>query len=298
MIEVNYCNLCSSKQLIPLYHITRCEPAFDVVKCASCGLIFQSPRFSDEAISEFYSEGYYTGKSSYTYVDERENFKGSSYVWNKRIKKISSFLGLAVNKGKRFLDIGCSFGGFLSCAEDAGFDVYGLDISSFAASYARDKLNLKNVICADFTKGLYEENFFDVITMIEVIEHVKDPMQTIKEAYKILKPGGLFLLQTANMDGYQAKKEGADYHYFLPGHLYYFSAKTLKSYLKKCGFKKVKIFYGVDFGLLPKLRKSATTFKSLKDYLKLFRISYYHLKSRVHIKDFCLTSSMVVYAVK
>jgi 2-polyprenyl-3-methyl-5-hydroxy-6-metoxy-1,4-benzoquinol methylase len=260
--------------------------------------MFQSPRFSDETLESFYSEGYYTGKNSYTYVDERENFKGSSYVWNKRLKKISSFMGFDTKNKKKFLDIGCSFGGFIKCAEDAGFDAYGLDVSEFASTYAREKLGLKNVLCGNFTKGIYDDDFFDVITMIEVIEHVKNPKETIDEAYKILKPGGLFILQTANMDGHQAKREKADYHYFLPGHLYYFSAKTLKKYLQDAGFSKVKIFYGVDFGLMPKLKKSALAFKSAKEYFKLLKISYYHLKSKVHIKDFCLTSSMVVYAVK
>lgn len=298
MIPVSHCDLCYSTHFQPLFHINRTQPEFDVVQCPSCGLIFQNPRFSDEEIHQFYDEGYYKGNNDFSYIDERENFKGSGYVWNKRVSILNKHLKVKDSAQKTFLDIGCSFGGFLKCAENAGFIPYGIDVSEYAARYARDVLQLNNVLCGEFTKGMYPENFFDVITLVEVIEHIKNPHDTLKELFRVLKPGGVLLLQTANMDGVQSKKAGKEYHYFLPGHLFYFSKKTLTRYLNDCGFTGIKIFHGVDFGLLPKLKKSAGTFKKWTDYKKWFSISFYHLKSKIHKGDFALTSSMVIYARK
>ena len=100
------------------------------------------------------------------------------------------------------------------------------------------------------------------------------------------------------MDGWQAQKAKERYHYFLPGHLSYFSAQNLSHTLYTIGFSKVKIYYPVDFGLLPKLRKSRGDFSTLKDYVKWFTIALYHLKSKIKWKGQPLTSSMVVYAFK
>ncbi len=298
MIQVNACNLCNSNNVKHLYHITNSKPEFNVSKCQNCGLIFQNPRFSDTQISDFYKEEYYTGKTDYTYVDERVNFKHSAYVWDKRIKTLLKYLKTDKNQAMRFLDIGCSFGGFLKRAQNSGFKTYGIDISDYSTAYARDELGLKNVVCGEFSAGMYEENFFDIVTMVEVIEHVKNPKKIIDGIYKVLKPGGIALIQTANMDGRQAKKAGKDYHYFLPGHLFYFSKKTLCKYLKDSGFSGYKVFHGVDFGLIPKLKKSAGSFNKWHEYFKWLKISFYHAKSAIHFKNFALTSSMVVYGFK
>ena len=298
MVEVNFCDLCKSKDVSKLYHIDRCSPEFDVAKCNKCGLIFQRPRFSDEEIQSFYSEDYYKGKADYKYIDERENIKGSAYVWKKRLKKILKNLKHKDGKNLKILDIGCSFGGFINEAKKMDFDVYGLDVSEYSVNYARNELGLNNVKAGELSKGMYDENFFDVITMVEVIEHVKNPREILTEIYRILKPGGIVLLQTANMDGKQAKVAGKDYHYFLPGHLFYFSVNTLTNYLKTIGFSKSKVFHGVDFGLLPKLKKSRLTFKHWHEYRKWVRISFYHLLSQIHVKDFAMTSSMVIYGFK
>ncbi len=298
MIPVNFCNLCKSSDIKHLYRIKTAKPEFKVSKCSNCGLIFQNPRFSDAEINDFYKEEYYTGSADFSYIDERVNFKHSSYVWDKRIKKLKKYLKTEPNNSPRFLDIGCSFGGLLQRAQNFGFEPYGIDISDYSVTYAREKLGLNNVVCGEFNPDMYTENFFDIITMVEVIEHVKNPEKIIKGIYKVLKPGGIVLLQTANMDGVQAKKGGSEYHYFLPGHLFYFSKTTLLEYLKKAGFSDSKVFHGVDFGLLPKLRKSTGSFKNWYDYFKWLRISYYHLKSQVHLGNFALTSSMVIYGFK
>lgn len=100
------------------------------------------------------------------------------------------------------------------------------------------------------------------------------------------------------MNGKQAKDLKENYEYYMPGHLSYFTAANLTMLLKTAGFSKIKIYYPVEFSLLPKLLKSRGSFKKFSDYKAWPRISSYHIKSKLHFGNFAMTSSMVVYAVK
>lgn len=242
-----------------------------------------------------YGQDYYLGKSNFSYEDERDTYFFHSKVWKARVKKLLK--NVKTNrKSRNFLDIGCSFGGLIRNAQIKGFKGYGVEISDYSRAYANSFL--ENRVFKSLEEAKFKKDFFDAVSMIEVIEHVKNPKYYFDEVFKILKPGGVFLLQTANMESYQAKKAKSSYHYFLPGHLFYFSASGLKKELLKSGFKKVKIFRPVEFGLLAKLLKSRGSFNKLSDYLKWFKIAYYHFKSYIHYKDFSLTASMVLYAWK
>ncbi len=285
------CPLCGSTDIANKYRIERFELKFNTDICNSCGFIFTNPLFDDDIVRSFYSEDYYTGKADYSYIDERSIKKFSAYVWDSRIRVIHKYI-----KSGNFLDVGCSFGGFLESASRF-YTPYGIEMSEFSSAHANNTFG-DNIHCGTLSDHPFSEKSFSVITMIELIEHLADPEQAIRECFRLLKDGGLLLIQTANMDGKQAVDLGADYEYFMPGHLSYFSKKNLTMLMKNCGFSKVKVFQPVEFGLLPKLRKSRGSFKSLSDYKAWLNIASYHMKSKVHFGDFALTSSMVVYAFR
>ncbi len=293
------CEICGTTKSTKLYDINRFENNFTVSRCSDCNFIFMDPFFSDKKIESFYSEDYYVNdgkKQAYTYTDERKNKSGFSVVNDKRVKRILRELKLKNGNGETFLDIGCSFGALISSAKEKEFTISGLDISQYAVDYLK-KEGIE-AIQGSIDKLKLDTNKQTVVTMIEVIEHLKSPRKAIENIHKSLKKDGLLLIQTANMDGRQATKAGSDYHYFLPGHLHYFSKKTLFKLLDSCGFSEMKIFYPCEFGLLPKLKKSAGNFTRFRDYFKWIRTTIYHLKSKIHFKDFALTSGMVVYARK
>ncbi len=283
------CPLCDSTSISLKYNIIQSH-SFNVYECQSCLFIFMNPAFSDTFIASLYSDDYYSGKADYSYIDERDNHKFNSYVWKARIKKIHKY-----KKSGTFLDIGCSFGGLLSSAQKY-YDVYGVDISDFASKYC-ESINMK-IHKGTLNDAPFKENSFDVITMIELIEHIKDPVNFIKKTASILKPGGLCVIQTADMGAFQAVSQAQNYHYFLPGHLSYFTACNLSSLLTKSGFTNIKIYRPVDFGLIPKLRKSRGQFKSFKDYKRWLTIAKYHFLGYFKKKGRPMTSSMVIYAFK
>lgn len=285
------CPLCGSPDIAPHRTITRFTTHFRVDRCRLCGFIFTNPPFADNAIKGFYTDDYYRGSAEYNYFDEREAERYASYVWDSRLRVIRRYV-----KEGNFLDVGSSFGGFLRRA-GRYYSSYGIEMSEYSASHARNKEGL-NVHTGTLADHPFDPDFFSVITMIEVLEHLKDPAPALKECFGLLKEGGLLVIQTANMDGLQARILKERYGYYLPGHLSYFSMRNLSDALRRTGFSRIKVYRPVEFGLLPKLKKSRYNFRSLRDYLSWIRITRYHVISRFACGNFSPTSSMVIYAVK
>jgi len=285
------CPICSGKSLKEHYLIDKFKLPFKTDRCLTCGFIFMNPTFTKKIITDFYDKDYFTGSADYSYVDERETKKHAAYVWDKRIKVLSKHA-----KGKKFLDIGASFGGLMESAKKY-YEPYGIEISDYAGSFSK-KIEGCTVHIGTLGDHPFEHETFGAISMIEVIEHMPDPVSIFNECYKLLEKNGLLVIQTANMDGIQARLLGNKYSYFLPGHLSYFSKKNIEIILKKTGFKKISFFYPVEFGLIPKLKKSQYSFKSIWDYKSWIRITFYHFLSKLHFRNFAATSSMVIYAMK
>lgn len=283
------CPICGETPL-PLYKIDRFSPQLDILRCPSCALQMQA-RLPDR-LEELYTEGYYSGNAGYTYKDERKQERFERYVWKARLNRIKEFVPTPAD----FLDIGCAYGGLALEAASMGYSAQGLDISEHAVQEARKRgLKAKQ---GRITDDLFASRSIDVATMIEVIEHLEKPRESLAALSRVIRPGGLLVIQTANFDGQQARQGGSDYHYYLPGHLFYFSKSNLTRLLKEHGFSRVLFYPGVEFGLLPKLLKSRGSFQSPGDYAKWLRISWYHAMSKVALGRFAMTSAMVLYAFR
>lgn len=170
----------------------------------------------------------------------------------------------------RVLDVGCSIGLFVDRARRAGFDAEGIEFSHDAAEHGRKTwgLTIAEGSVHDMGGGA---NQFDIITMFDVIEHVPNPISDMEAVWKLLKPGGLFLVSTPNIDGLFPQislpiADRVDYwtHAEPPHHLYQFSVKTLTAMLEKAGFDVGKSWhYNID------LNYSFGAFDTLKKYPKM-----------------------------
>ena len=284
------CPVCDSS-MQPLYIIDRFSPALDIWKCSVCNL--QQNRTVPHDLTTLYEEGYYTGQASFSYEDERNQEEANDMVWTARLRNI----GKTNPPPGDFLDVGCSFGGFVASASRAGYRARGLDLSQFAVS--EGKKHGRDLMCGAVEPSVFSPESFDVVTLIEVMEHLPDPALAARSLHSWLRPGGLAVIQTANFDGNQARKEGARYHYYLPGDLFYYSARNLKQLLSDAGFRRFKIYRPVDFPLAAKIRKMKRQSQpSRLDPSRILRTAGYHIKGKVALGNFALTSSMVLYAWK
>ncbi|MBN1496256.1 MAG: class I SAM-dependent methyltransferase [Spirochaetes bacterium] len=285
------CPLCGSPKIRRLHRIERFEPAFTVDRCASCGFIFTNPRLTHDAMTALYGRDYYTGASDYSYYDERETEQYARHVWDSRCEAIHRFI-----HGGNILDVGSSFGGFLKSASKY-YRPHGIEVSSYAGGYSISSIG-PTIHIGTLKDHPFEDNYFSVISMIELLEHLPDPLFALRECHRLLRDGGLLLIQTANMAGLQARLQGKRYGYYLPGHCSYFTKKNLMDALTACGFSRIKAFHPVEFGLIPKLKKSRGAFTSVWHYRAWLRIAAYHYISKIRFGNFAATSSMVLYAFK
>jgi SAM-dependent methyltransferase len=289
------CPLCGSAEVSLKYRIERFTPPFDIHECRACRFQFRD-RAGLDAYS-YYDRGYYEGGNEFTYQDERRLEEASRIVWRARMKRLKR-RDRSNSDNPSFLDIGCSFGGLMHVAEEFGYTAYGAEVSDFSGGYARERFGKERIYIGSIEDTALPDGKFSAAAMIEVIEHVADPRKALTNIARAMADGGVLLVQTADMDGLQARRAKGMYHYYLPGHLSYFDRHNLNRLLLESGFRRTQFIGGVEFGLLPKLLKSRASFLRFSEYIKWIRIAFYHWMSKITIGPWHFTSSMVMLAWK
>lgn len=140
----------------------------------------------------------------------------------------------------RFLDIGFGAGTFLSAAAERAWEVFGSEVSYPAVS-AAEKLGFK-VFFGKLTEARFPDEYFDVITASEILEHLEDPMVDLAEIARVLRPGGLFWATTPSSRSLSFRLLGIDWSVLAPPeHVQIYSPKGVAGMLNKAGFKNMTI---------------------------------------------------------
>lgn len=192
----------------------------------------------------------------------------------------------------KVLDIGCGGGLFLSLLKEQGVEVIGIELSDSRAQYAKSKHGLeihKRPIESDYWQKGYA-NLFDAVTLWDVIEHVNYPIQTLQSAAKVLKQGGLLLIDTPCRDSFYHRFGeltyrlsggrfptflNAMYSSHLFGHKQIFSTSEMKQLFESAGFEVLELhkFHELSFPYefyLKKLFKSQVVVHLLLPFVRLF----------------------------
>ena len=227
------CNLCGSERRKPYCP----ENGLRLVQCEDCGLVYVNPRPDPRELYALYGETYFhnnqSGVVGYTnYLKDEPNIRRT---FAGRLQRLSQFI-----KPGKLLDVGCAAGFFLDEARKAGWQVQGLDVSSFAVQYAAETFKL-DVQQGSFTDLPFPANNYDLISMWDVIEHVPNPKSYIARAAELLKKGGVFVMATPDVDSIPARVTGKRWVGFKLSeeHVYYFSARTLGKMLEEAGFEVI-----------------------------------------------------------
>jgi len=150
----------------------------------------------------------------------------------------------------KLLDIGCGNGSFLKWLKEHGWHAYGLEINKEAVNLC--KANGIEVFEGELIEVHFANENFDVITLIQVLEHVHNPSAILNEVHRILKTDGLLLIAVPNFGCLDRKILGADWpHLDIPRHLYHFELSTLKKLLEKNRFeiKEIRVKSFSLFGM-------------------------------------------------
>lgn len=231
------CPLCLGKNFKDQF----IKDKMTVVQCQDCGLIFTNPRHKQKELIVHYDKNYYYCPQKDPLDNTRYLDYNARYLKGKEKKRfdfIFKKLGQFKPEKGKLLDIGAATGFFVSEAIRKGWDAQGVEVSKWAADWGKKNLKVK-IETGEFEKVKLPQNAFDVVAMLDVLEHFQNPQETLKKAAKILKKDGIIYVETINFDNWLTRYLiGSKYVHMVPKfHLYYFGRKQLKQLLENAGFK-------------------------------------------------------------
>lgn len=194
--------------------------------CNNCSLVFMKRIPSDQELQTYYTNAY--DRTSYFSPITRKRYE----------ELLDSFE--PYRKTNRILDIGCGYGFFLEIAQKRGWEVYGSELTPQACETCEEK-GIRTFL-GELPENSFEKESFDVVVAIEVLEHLRSPLDYVKEIKNLLRQGGLLYLTTPNFNAYLRYRLKDKYDVIeYPNHLTYFTRRSLRFLFEKEGFISKKI---------------------------------------------------------
>ncbi|MBN1271995.1 MAG: class I SAM-dependent methyltransferase [Candidatus Aminicenantes bacterium] len=294
-ILVDQCPVCSGRSIFAYqkatfdYHHLQPEQIsitdkeygkrWDLSRCRDCGYIFANPHPAPGFLRSLYF-----AVEDPRYEDEAE---GRSQNFVPILNQLEKF---HPEKGILF-DVGAATGILLNIAEKRGWQTDGIESSLWAVKKAQKKYGL-NIRQGDYKTISLKPNSFSAVTMVDFIEHIPSPFEAVQKAVQMLQPGGILCLVTPDVKSLAARVMGKKWWHYRPGHLGYFSQKSLSALLERSGLSLLKKRrYAWTFSLHYILSR----FRVLESFLKNPRFS--SLCKSIKIK-LALGDSLEIYALK
>jgi 2-polyprenyl-3-methyl-5-hydroxy-6-metoxy-1,4-benzoquinol methylase len=235
-MQEHYIESCPVGCAAPLVATDILLPEGPLLRCTGCG----------QLISQVSTARYWETMARFDRADfnqpEGRELERRNAVAQRRLRVIEKLLGKAPRE-IRILDVGCSRGQFVQAAAALGFDAEGVEPAPRIAAAARAS-GLK------IHQGLLEEQrfaggSFDVLTLFEVIEHLREPRRLLEECRRVLGPGGVLVVSTGNTASWTAAAMKSRWDYFHiakdAGHVSFFNPASLRRLASNCGFAVERI---------------------------------------------------------
>jgi 2-polyprenyl-3-methyl-5-hydroxy-6-metoxy-1,4-benzoquinol methylase len=195
------------------------------VACEECTMIYLNPVLKDDAIRNYYSLN--TSVQAISHQLERDFYES---IYREGLNLISSVI-----PGGRILDVGCSSGLFLNVAKGSGWSTFGTELNQTELEMARAS---GHVLWSGMIEEIPKDELFDVITLWDVFEHLKDGRGFLETARNRLTPNGALFLQIPNGGSFAARLLQDKCNVF-DGveHVCLYSVETIALLMEKCGWR-------------------------------------------------------------
>ena len=244
-----------------------------IVRCtnAECRMMYVNPRYPDAVILEGYEGA----------DDQGHDTQHESRVLT-FLRSLEKTCG-AVAEARRCkaLDVGCAGGAFVEAARRYGYDATGLEPSRQLAASARARgLNVIQGTLDSF----HPSEKYDVVSLWDVLEHVTDPIATLKACRALLNPKGVLIVNYPDSGTWQAKMAGKNFWWFLSVHLHYFDRHSIRVILEKTGFElfstrrhfqQLQLGYLFEVGRIYSPPLASLGSKLVPEFLKRRLVPYY-----------------------
>jgi len=213
--------------------------------CLQCNIEYASPRLKEDELLNLYEGDGWRDKSYYenwTYENWKKEKGKDYYLVQENINLAKKFL----KPGSSILDVGCDIGLTVKALEENGYYSEGVEVSTIGSKIAAEKTGIK--VHNMKLESYQSDTIFDGVFLLNVLEHLYDPIQLLKECGDNIKQGGYIFLHVPHHKGLGTQykkylhKKGIkhDYRHFgFPAHIYAFDQKSLTKMLDKAGFEAI-----------------------------------------------------------
>ena len=216
-------------------------------------MAFIFPQPSDAEIESLYAEEYFTACSETVGAHGTEAYLEQAKSGGAQRRVRAAWLDRKLRNhlpaGGQLLEVGCGPGFFLAAMKEVGWQVKGLEISSFAAQYGREHLGLE-ILVAPIADGSFPAATFQAILMTDVLEHLPDPVASLRAVRSWLAPGGILAVAVPSTMNLLSAQIGLTAYRALgrfktlripPYHLFEYTPRTLRTTLATAGFRLLEL---------------------------------------------------------
>jgi SAM-dependent methyltransferase len=212
---------------------------FSFTVCAVDGTVYMNPAPTSDTLARLYNDESYSEYWSIGHSADPVDFE-----------RVDGLIPRPVTSSQRptLLDVGCATGEFLKLAQNR-FECRGVELGADTAALAREA---GFEVITGTVADVPGRERFDVVTMLQVIEHIVDPRDALAEIHRLLKPGGILYLNTPCTDSASFKLfRERHMHVSSFGHVSLFTKEGLERLASRCGFEVVEHRYcgGADIAL-------------------------------------------------
>jgi 2-polyprenyl-3-methyl-5-hydroxy-6-metoxy-1,4-benzoquinol methylase len=222
------CYICGSEKSFAKFNVGSSQ----LFGCRDCKGEFLSPQPSDLILRDLYSSDYYRSWGISDNPKNNEVATMKKLTGRRQLKNIANY-----QNGGKILDVGCALGYFLELAAESNYIPYGVELSEFSSSIAKKKFGKQSIFNGELEKCDFPLNEFNVITMFDLLEHAREPLQVLLKAKQLLKQEGIISITTPDVLSPLRFIMRKRWIHYKPEHLFYFSKQSLTILAEKADLK-------------------------------------------------------------